>query len=94
MILINYNLKYKIYNIKMSSKKKCVITNYIPHPTPSHTNFYKWYNEYENHLINLYFIFIDIIKNRHPRYDLDNEEYFNLFINHIFDSSSKFILKY
>ena len=80
----------------MSSKKKCVIKNYIPHRTPLRPNFYKWYNEYENHLINLYCIFIGIIKNRYPdsNLDVDDEEYFNLFINHIFDSSSKFILKY
>ena len=80
----------------MSSKKKCVIKNYIPHSTPLNPNFYKWYNKYENHLIDLYVIFIDIIKNRYPdsNLDVDDEEYFNLFINHIFDSSSKFILKY
>ena len=78
----------------MPSKKKCVIKNYIPHPTPINPKFYKWYNEYENYLIDLYFIFISVLKNRYPEYNLDNEEYYNLFINHIFDSSSKFILKY
>ena len=46
----------------MPSKKKCVIKNYIPHSTPLNPNFYKWYNKYENHLIDLYVIFIDIIK--------------------------------
>lgn len=74
-------------------KKKCVINNYIPHPTPQNPKFYKWYNEYENNLMELYSIFIGVVKNRYPYSNIDNEEYFNFFINNIFESSSKFILK-
>ena len=75
------------------TKRKCVLINYIPHKTPMKPNFYKWYYEYENNLLDLYSIFLDTIKDRYPYCKLDTEEYFNLFINNIFDSSSKFILK-
>lgn len=74
--------------------KKCMIPNYIAHKTPKITNFYRWVNNYEYHLINIYCIFIDTLKFRHPEKELDildTNEYLNIFINLMFDSSSKII---
>jgi hypothetical protein len=76
-------------------KKKCVINNYIPHKTPKYTNFNSWFYEYKNSLIDLYLIFLETVKNRYPHRDitiLETDEYFNIFINDIFDSSSKYIV--
>lgn len=77
-----------------SINKKCTIPNYIPHKTPKITNFYKWVNEYDYHLINIYCIFVETLKIRYPDIDfdiLDTNEYLNIFINLMFDSSSKII---
>jgi hypothetical protein len=76
------------------NKKKCIIPNYIPHKTPKFTNFYKWVNEYEYDLFNMYSIFIETLKFRYQDIDfdiLDSNEYLNMFINFMFDSSSKII---
>ena len=79
---------------RIYTKKKCVIRNYVPHKTPVNPNFYKWFYEYENNLADIYGIIINIIRDRYPDINFDifnNDDYFNFFINHIFDSSSKFI---
>lgn len=76
-------------------KKKCVISNYIPHKTPTYPKFYNWYNNYKSNLIDIYNIYFDTLKEKYPniKFDIfDKEEYFNLFINVIFDSSSKIII--
>ena len=75
--------------------KKCVISNYIPHKPPLNPNFYRWYENYESNIIDMYYIYIDTLKSRYPNINFsifDTDEYFNLFINIIFDSSSKVIL--
>ena len=76
-------------------KKKCVISNYIPHKTPTYPKFNKWYDNYKNNLIDVYNIYIETLRERYPDINFnifDKEEYFNLFINLIFDSSSKIII--
>lgn len=76
--------------------KKCVISNYIPHKTPKNPNFYRWYENYKNNLLDIYNIYVNTLRSRYPNINFsifETDEYFNLFINRIFDSSSKTIIE-
>lgn len=76
-------------------KQRCVISNYIPHRQPVVLNFQKWYNTYEKQLHDIYSIFREIVTERYDDLDIDWNSYFifNQFINFIYDSSSKYIVK-
>jgi hypothetical protein len=77
-------------------KKKCVIFNYIPNKTPvmkkKDDNFDEWYDTYQYELIEMYNNTINTMKNKNI-IDKDHnfEKNFNLFINILYDSSSKYI---
>ena len=78
--------------------KKCSIFNYIPHKTPfmekKDDNFEEWYYKYEHELRAMYIQTLFIIKNDDYTdivIDLDSERHFNIFVNFIYDSSSKYI---
>jgi hypothetical protein len=76
------------------SCKKCPISNYIPHKQiKDDDNFKEWYEYYKDHLINMYTgtskIIDESIQDR--IFDWDSEQKFNIFVNFIYDSSSKYI---
>jgi hypothetical protein len=76
------------------SYKKCPIFNYIPHKQMKDDgNFQEWYEYYKDHLINMYIgtskIIDESIQDR--IFDWDSEQKFNIFVNFIYDSSSKYI---
>ena len=77
--------------------KTSVIPNYIPLPRPSRPNFQKWFQCYKNDLIRMYLIVENTTRkgNVHSYNDIQwkKETNFNLFVNMIYDSSSKYILK-
>jgi hypothetical protein len=56
-------------------------------------NFQEWYEYYKDHLINMYIgtskIIDESIQDR--IFDWDSEQKFNIFVNFIYDSSSKYI---
>jgi hypothetical protein len=68
--------------------KKCAIFNYIPHKTPTHTNYSLWVSYYQAHLIEMYDIINNTIKNRYTEMPDINFSKFCLFI---FNKSSKHI---
>ena len=47
--------------------KKCVIFNYIPHKLKKKNTFNNWFNEYEDHLINMFNIIKEILESRHTK---------------------------
>lgn len=76
--------------------RKCVIFNYIPHKTPKNTNFLVWYEKYKDHLQEMFFKIVRIIHDNIDEIDKQNietEHNFNIFINMVYDSSSKYIEK-
>jgi hypothetical protein len=76
------------------SLKKCPISNYIPHKQiKDDSNFQEWYEYYKDHLINMYNGTSKIIdENTSDKiFNWDSEEKFNIFVNFIYDSSSKYI---
>jgi hypothetical protein len=77
--------------------KTSVIPNYIPLPFPRKPNFQKWFECYKDDLIDMYFIVEQTTKNSnvdvYSCIRWEKESNFNIFVNMIYDSSSKFILK-
>ena len=78
--------------------KKCSIFNYIPNCTPSiindDTHFEKWFHKYEHDLRKMFISTLNIIKNKDytdVTVDLDTEKNFNIFINFVYNASSKYI---
>ncbi len=55
-------------------KKKCVIFNYIPHKTPkilnSNRHFEKWYECYEEELIQMYYTTMNLVKEKYAKLSL------------------------
>lgn len=76
--------------------KKCVIFNYIPHNKPKMLNsdrhFEKWYEYYKEELIQMYYEVMSLVE-KHNNVNIESDNNFNLFINFIYDSSSKYISK-
>jgi hypothetical protein len=71
-------------------KKINLIPNYIAHNSPLIIpSFNKWKNHYERELDDMYCIFIDNMKIYFPDSDIIKDEYFNLFCNMIYKSSTK-----
>jgi hypothetical protein len=97
------NLKIYVFFIKyllnkMSKvKKKCVIFNYIPHKTPkilnSDRHFEKWYECYKEELFQMYYSTMNLVKEKYDSINVESDRNFNLFINLIYNSSSKYISK-
>lgn len=76
------------------SYKKCSISNYIPHKQiKDDDNFQEWYEFYKDHLIKMYNGTSKIIDEnvQDKIFNWDSEEKFNIFVNLIYDSSSKYI---
>ena len=78
--------------------KKCEIFNYIPHKKPyikkCENHFEKWYEKYRDELIEMYEGTLGVINNKNISdvvIDIDSEKYFNIFINIVYNSSSKHI---
>lgn len=74
--------------------KKCAIFNYVPHKRQKDDdNFQEWYEHYKDHLINMYSGTNKLIDDsiRDKIFDWNSEEKFNLFVNFIYDSSSRYI---
>ncbi len=88
---------YFLLNKMSKDKKKCVIFNYIPHKTPkilnSNRHFEKWYECYEEELIQMYYTTMNLVKEKYDNKNIESEKNFNLFINVIYNSSSKYISK-
>ena len=81
-----------------SKTKKCTIFNYIPHKTPfmvkKDENFEEWYLHYKDHLYTMFVETVTMIKNKNCTdtvVDVESEKYFNIFINYIYETSSKYI---
>ena len=65
--------------------KKCAIFNYVPRKRQiDDDNFQEWYEHYKEHLISMY-------SGTNKIFDCNSEEKFNLFVNFIYDSSSRHI---
>jgi hypothetical protein len=76
------------------SSKKSAIFNYIPHKRQiEDDNFQEWYEHYKEHLLNMYLGTNKLIDDaiRDKIFDWNSEEKFNLFVNFIYDSSSRHI---
>ena len=76
------------------SFKKCPIFNYVPHKQiKDDDNFQEWYEHYKDHLIKMYNGTCKIIDEnvQDKIFNWDSEEKFNIFVNFIYDSSSKYI---
>jgi len=65
--------------------------NYIPHK--KNCSFDRWYEEYENQLINIYSIMIEILLERYGEENIDDITFIK-FCRFIYNSSSQYILKY
>jgi hypothetical protein len=92
------NLKKYVFHLNTMSKyKKCVIFNYIPHKTPKILNstiyFEEWYEYYKEDLIEMYYKTMNLVKEQYNTVNIESENNFNLFINIIYESSSKYISK-
>jgi hypothetical protein len=72
--------------------KKTIIHNYIPHKTPSYTNYSLWYKTYYNYLVDLFSITCEILNKRYGNHSLLNS--FDEFCMSIYKSSSKYITKF
>jgi len=73
---------------------KSVRFNYIPHKTPINVNYDKWYLEYKDDITQMFFITIDILREKYPDITkLNLNKKFQTFCKMIFKSSSKFIFK-
>ena len=75
---------------------KCTKWNYIPHKVSiSKNNRYKhyrrWFEEYENHLNNMFNIILEIIESRYNITVNFNDEIKIEFLKLIYNSSSKYI---
>lgn len=81
----------------LSKSKKCVIFNYIPHSTPKMLNsdkhFEKWYEYYKEDLLNMYYTTMNLVKEKYNNTNIESDKNFNLFLNIIYNSSSKYISK-
>jgi hypothetical protein len=66
--------------------------NYIPHKKNS--SFLRWYKEYELHLLNLYGILNETLDERYEKEDNDKDISFNNFCKFIYDTSSKYVMRY
>jgi len=73
-----------------------LLKNYIPHKTPRYPNYNKWFNEYKNHILNLYGILQEIISKKYPNNKIDWESniIFNQFCFMVYNSSSKYVPKW
>jgi hypothetical protein len=74
-----------------------MIFNYIPHNSPKHPNFLVWYEKYQEHLKQMFFETVEIIHDNIDviidKNDIETEQNFNIFINMIYNASSKYIEK-
>jgi oligoribonuclease NrnB/cAMP/cGMP phosphodiesterase (DHH superfamily) len=73
---------------------KSQIFNYIPNKQiKGDDNFDEWYSNYQKHLIEMYNITCNIINQKYGYKIInDNDDVkFNIFVNNIYDSSSRFI---
>lgn len=77
--------------------KKCVIFNYVPNSTPRIVNydihFEKWYEFYKHYLLEMYDITMNLIKEQYEDINIDSKHNFDIFMNLIYNSSSKYISK-
>lgn len=63
---------------------------YIPHKTPKKPNYDVWKKEYIEHLVIIYNIFKNFIEEKYD-VDIDWNNSFELFIEFIYNNSSKYI---
>jgi hypothetical protein len=71
-----------------------MIFNYIPHKSPKHPNFFLWYENYQEHLKRMFLETVEIINNNTDFIiDIETERNFNIFVNMIYNASSKYIEK-
>jgi len=58
----------------------------------SDRHFEKWYEYYKEELIQMYYEVMSLVE-KHNNVNIESDNNFNLFINFIYDSSSKYISK-
>lgn len=70
------------------------MNNYIKHSTPTNVNYNKWV---ETYALDISRIFVRFLKYYNSRYNKEikaNVVTFNVFCRFLFESSSKYIMKY
>lgn len=83
-----------IYRRKTNDRRICERSNYIPHPTPIHTNRHVWHDAHINQLIDMYTIVMDTIDEMYPNNDIqwmENNKIVNNLSKLIYHCSSKYI---